>query len=210
MRNLKRHAFATLSMLAGGSMVLGLMFMMNEFTEPPKKEPPKEAAEFKVEKAPPKPQQRKPEPQRRQVKTSSAPRAPAPDLGSSLSGVDFALPGIGAADFGRLGEKLIGDTSKKTVMTADVVDKPPTPRQRVQPEFPEKARQRGVEGYVTMRVKITAGGDVQSVRVVEARPPGVFEEAAIASIKQWQFTPAMYQGDPVDTLVTQTLRFELN
>jgi protein TonB len=210
-RSVKRHAAALLSMAIGGSAVLGLVYMMNEFTEPPKKEEKAQTAAFKVEKK--KPPKRKPKPKRtkrRQVKTSTAPRAPMPDLGSALSGVSFDLPGIEAADFGKIGEKLIGDTSKKTPMTADVVDEPPKPRQRVQPEFPERARQRGISGYVTLRIKVGADGNVETVRVVEANPPGIFEEPAIASIKRWQFSPALYQGDPVEVWANQTLRFELN
>jgi periplasmic protein TonB len=211
MKRAKQHLFATCSMIGGGSLVLGIVFAMNAFSEPPPEGAKAPAADFHVEKqTPPKPPPRKKEPERRAVKPSSAPRAPAPDLGSALSGVSFDLPGMQTADLGRLGEKLLGDTSKKTVMTADVVDTPPTPSQRVQPEFPEKARQRGIQGYVTLKVKIRTDGSVDAVRVVDASPRGVFEEPAIASIKRWQFKPGIYQGDPVEVWVNQTMRFELN
>jgi len=211
MKHLKRHLYATVSMAMGGSAVLALVFMMNEFSQPPKQEEKQKSASFKVEqKKPPKKEQRRQKPQRKQVRTSSAPPAPMPDLGSSLSGVDFQLPGFESADFGKLGDKLIGDTSKKTAMTADVVDTPPRPSQRVQPEFPERARQRGISGYVTLKIKISAEGTVDTVRVIDANPRGIFEEPAIASIKRWQFSPALYQGDPVEVWADQTLRFELN
>jgi protein TonB len=124
--------------------------------------------------------------------------------------VSFNLPSMEGIGFERLGDKLIGDTSKKTVMTADVVDTPPTPSHRVQPEFPERARRSGIQGFVTLRIKIRADGSVDTVQVVEASPAGVFEEPAIASIKRWQFKPGIYQGDPVDVWANQTLRFELN
>lgn len=211
MKSLKQHAVASLSMVGGGSLVLGLVFLMNAYSEPPPPEQQLATTAFEVEKAkPPKPPQRKQEPQRRSVKASTAPRAPAPEIGTPLAGVSFDLPGMEGSGFDRLGDKLIGDTSKKTAMTADAVDTPPTPSHRVQPDFPERARQSGIQGFVTLRIKIRADGSVDTVQVVESSPRGVFEEPAIASIKRWQFRPGIYQGDPVDVWANQTLRFELN
>ena len=211
MKQIKQHCIAALSMLGGGSLVFGLIFVMNAYSEPPPPEAKLESTAFEVEKrTPPKPRQQRRETQRRTVKTSAAPRAPAPDVGTALSGVSFNLPGMEGIGFDRLGDKLIGDTSKKTAMTADVVDTPPTPSHRVQPDFPERARRGGIQGYVTLRIMIRADGSVDTVQVVDASPAGVFEEPAIASIKRWQFKPGIYQGDAVDVWANQTLRFELN
>jgi len=34
-------------------------------------------------------------------------------------------------------------------------------------------------------------------------------EAAIEAVKQWQYEPAMYNGRPVEVLITVTMRFTL-
>lgn len=209
MRELKRHLFGVASMVLGGSTALASVFAMNTFAPAPPAEEKTQSAEFKVEKQKPPPKQR-PKPQkRREVKTTSAARAPAPNLASVIGGVDFALPGFASADFGGVSDKLLGDTSKHTTMTAESVDTKPQPRHRAEPEYPAKARQRGIKGHVVVRVKVNADGRAGSARVVEAKPPGVFEESALAAVKQWEFSPGIYQGSPVDVWVNLPIRFEL-
>lgn len=210
-RQMNKHLFSVASMLVGGAGVLGLVFVMNELNEPPKQENDKKQAAFKVEqKTPPKKPKAKPKRRRRAVKTSTSPPAPMPNLLSSLSGVNFDLPAFQATDFAGATEKLLGDTSKETVMTADTVDEKPKPRRRVAPPYPEKARQRGIEGHVTLKVKITTSGAVERVRVVDAEPKGVFEESAVDTVKQWQFAPAMYEGKPVEVWVDLPMRFTIS
>ncbi len=206
-----RHVSALASMLLGSSLVLGLVLAMNEAVSPPKAVEGTATADFTVHKAPPpnKPRPEKPRPVKERRATTSS-RAPLPDLATTVGGVDFDLPGIETGTLGAMARDVLGDANRKTAMTADSVDEPPKARSRVQPEYPDRARERGVQGYVTLKLKVSASGDVQAVRVVEASPQGVFENSAIASVKQWQFEPGMYQGAPVETWVNQTLRFQLN
>jgi protein TonB len=211
MKEIKRIPLAAFVMLCGGYVILSVVVRMNQ--DAPEQPPAEKRDEiaFKVEKKKPPPRKREqPQRQNKQVKASNAPRAPMPDLASAISGVDFQLPGFESASFSDLNDKLLGDTSKQATMTADAVDDPPKPRTRVPPSYPDKARQRGITGYVTLKLKVTSNGTVDSVRVVEASPRGIFEESAIASIKQWDFAPALYQGSPVDIWINQTLRYELN
>ena len=206
-----RHASAVASMLVGTALVLGLVLAMNAAVSPPKPVEGTATADFTVQKAPP-PKKPRPEKPRtaKERKTSASPRAPLPELATAVGGVDFDLPGIETGGLGAMAQDVLGDANRKTAMTADAVDEPPKARSRVQPEYPGQARERGVQGYVTLKLKVSASGDVQTVRVVEASPRGVFESSAIASVKQWQFDPGMYQGAPVETWVNQTLRFQLN
>ena len=207
---LSRHVMALGSMALGTLAVLGLVVAMNSAVEPPKADLVKAATEFAVDKQPPK-KQKAPKPKKtKRVKSASAPRAPLPDLGTAVGGVDFDLPGVAGVDLGNVDESLLSDANRNSAMTADAVDDPPKPRHRVQPNYPDRARERGIEGYVTLKLKVSAGGDVASVRVVKASPKGVFEQVAMASIRQWQFDPGMYEGQPVETWVNQTVRFRLN
>jgi len=206
-----RHAFAVGTMLAGTALVLWLVVVMNDAVQPPKAEPMQSTATFDTDNKPPprKQHEEKPRPTR-QVKTSSAAKAPLPNLATAVGGVDFDLPGIDTADVGPAHGEILGQANQTTAMTADAVDEAPKPRERVQPAYPDKARERGIEGYVTLKLKVSASGDVAVARVVDAKPRGVFESAALEAVRRWQFDPGMYQGAPVETWVNQTLRFELN
>lgn len=76
--------------------------------------------------------------------------------------------------------------------------------------YPPAAKAEGIEGHVVIRYDVTAQGAVTDPEVVEAVPEGVFEEAALASIVQWRFRPAMEGGKAVQTSgVVSTLRFRL-
>ena len=54
------------------------------------------------------------------------------------------------------------------------------------PIYPSRAWESDKEGQVTVRVVITPGGDVGSVQIMEALPPGGFEDATVTAVKQWR------------------------
>lgn len=58
---------------------------------------------------------------------------------------------------------------------------------KVAPDYPVDALRSGTEGYVDLEVSIAAGGSVQQVSVVSAKPARVFERSAVAAVKKWQF-----------------------
>ena len=122
----RRHLVAGASMAVGTVLVLGLVVAMNSAVTAPKA-PPKEAvAQFEVHKPPPPKKQHKPRPKRtRKLKSTSAPRAPLPNLATAVGGVSFFLPGIEAANLGGPPQQLLQNASKYTAMTADAVDEPP-------------------------------------------------------------------------------------
>ena len=95
-------------------------------------------------------------------------------------------------------------------MTEDSVDSAPVLTTRTRAPYPSRARSKGIEGYVTISMLVGADGRVSDVRVLEAQPMGVFDEAALGTVKGWQFSPATYEGRPVSIRVTQTVRFELS
>lgn len=62
--------------------------------------------------------------------------------------------------------------------------------------YPPQARAQGVEGHVVVRYDVDAEGRVQNARVVDARPPDVFDEAALQAVSRWRFRPARQEGEP--------------
>lgn len=209
--SLGKQALAFGSMIVGTALVLGLVLAMNSALEPPKAELVKAATDFTVEKKPPPTKTKAPKPKEaKKVKSSSAPRAPLPNLGSAVGGVEFDLPGVEGVDLGAMSQSLLGDANRETAMTSDAVDEPAKPIGQIAPEYPDRARERGVEGYVKMRAKVTSSGSVTAVRVVEANPKGIFDQSAVAALRQMTFEPALYQGRPTETLVDLTVNFRLN
>lgn len=68
---------------------------------------------------------------------------------------------------------------------------------RIEPAYPEEARRGNLEGSLKLMVKIDELGRVLSAEVVEARPAGVFDRAALDAFRQARFHPAIKDGRPV-------------
>lgn len=84
-----------------------------------------------------------------------------------------------------------------------------TPIRRIAPTYPIEARRQKLEGWVRVEFTVREDGSVEDITVKGAQPPGVFEQAAIAAIGEWLFSPATENGKPVRKRAAQTLRFEL-
>ncbi len=65
---------------------------------------------------------------------------------------------------------------------------------RVAPDYPQRARTRGIEGYVDLSFDITATGRTDNIRIVDAQPAGVFERASIRALSKWKYKPPVENG----------------
>lgn len=79
-----------------------------------------------------------------------------------------------------------------------------------QPEFPDKARQNSIEGWVTVSYVIGRDGRVSNVDIVAAQPRNVFESAVRRAVRSWRFEPMTVDGTTVEQKKTQTIRFSLS
>lgn len=77
----------------------------------------------------------------------------------------------------------------------------------VSPEYPAIARAARQEGIVILESVIDVDGRVESVRVLKGYP--LLNEAAVAAVKQWRFTPALLNNKPVPVVMTVTVMFKL-
>jgi protein TonB len=80
----------------------------------------------------------------------------------------------------------------------------PNPIYRASPAYPAGARAGKVQGAVVVSYSVSPSGAVTNVRVVSASPPGVFNGATIAAVRQWRFKPSPQGGTR-----TTTVRFKL-
>lgn len=83
------------------------------------------------------------------------------------------------------------------------------PLVRQNPVYPEKAKRRKIEGYVTARLAINPEGTVDDVEIIDAQPRGVFEREARRALFRYKFKPKMEDGKPVGQIATQTIEFNL-
>ncbi len=98
----------------------------------------------------------------------------------------------------------------KMNLTAGGSDRASAPLVRVNPDYPRRALERGIEGWVHVRFTITAAGTVKDLVVVDAEPKGVFDEAASKAVLRWRYSPRVENGVAVERVGEQTLiRFKL-
>jgi protein TonB len=69
---------------------------------------------------------------------------------------------------------------------------------KVAPIYPRRALERGTEGYVVLEYTVTKQGTVRNPIVIEAKPPNVFERAAIKSALRYKYKPRVEDGEPVE------------
>ncbi|MDL2216186.1 energy transducer TonB [Desulfovibrio sp. OttesenSCG-928-M14] len=89
------------------------------------------------------------------------------------------------------------------------VDSKPRVLSRSKVKYPEMARKHKISGHVLLRFYLDEQGGLSGLQVVKAEPPGVFEDAALASVKEWRFAPAMKDGRPVPYWVELPMPFIL-
>lgn len=77
-------------------------------------------------------------------------------------------------------------------------------------QYPYLARRDNIEGWVTLRFVVDIDGSVRKVEAVAAEPVGIFEEAALKAVERYKFKPAIKNGDAVNCLMTQRIRFDLD
>ena len=75
------------------------------------------------------------------------------------------------------------------------------------PDYPDIARQAGVEGDVTLRVVIGKDGAVADVVPISGEP--VLARAAVEAVERWRYAPVLVGGRPIGVVTTVTLAFRL-
>jgi TonB family protein len=85
--------------------------------------------------------------------------------------------------------------------------RPPTKIKDVRPVYPPEAHAARARGVVILEIAIDTEGNVRSARVLRSIP--IFDDAAIAAVEQWKFTPTLLNGAPVPVIMTVTVNFTL-
>lgn len=81
---------------------------------------------------------------------------------------------------------------------------------RIEPDYPQRAASRGIEGWVKVQYTVTGTGSVTDVRVVESSPSGIFDDVSVKAVTRWRYKPKVENAVAVERIGMQTiLRFNL-
>jgi periplasmic protein TonB len=79
---------------------------------------------------------------------------------------------------------------------------------KVQPEYPEEAKEKGIAGTVRLHVIIARDGSVGQIELISGHP--LLAKSAIEAVRQWKYRSTLLNGDPVEVDTTIDVIFSLN
>jgi protein TonB len=85
----------------------------------------------------------------------------------------------------------------------------PLYRQNPAPAYPRKARRRGYEGIVMLKVLVDENGRVDDLMVLESSGHPILDRTALASVRKWLFEPGTEGGIKKKMWVKVPIRFDL-
>lgn len=89
-------------------------------------------------------------------------------------------------------------------------DELPQAVREFKPEYPDLAREAGVEGLVIVHALIGKDGSVIRAEVDEKRSVPLLDETALSAALKWKFTPALSNGHPVVVWYAIPFKFVLH
>ena len=94
---------------------------------------------------------------------------------------------------------------KETVLSEAI----PLYRENPPPAYPVLARKRGYEGTVILEVLVNKNGRGTDLKIHHSSGYAVLDEAALATVKDWQFQPGKRGETAIDMWVRVPIRFNL-
>jgi len=84
------------------------------------------------------------------------------------------------------------------------------PLVNIQPTYPTRAAQRGIEGWAQVSFTVTETGGVRDVIVVDAEPAGMFDQSSVRAAERFRFQPRVVNAQPVEVPNVQyVFRYQL-
>jgi protein TonB len=77
------------------------------------------------------------------------------------------------------------------------------------PQYPELARQAGIEGQAVVKALVDVDGSIMAVQILKSSGNQILDEAALAAAKKATFTPAKQRDTFVRVWVSIPMRFRL-
>jgi TonB family protein len=104
-------------------------------------------------------------------------------------------------------EARVGGVVGGVIQTGDF-EKPPKLIKKVEPVYPEEARQEGIQGVVLLEATTDKEGNVVKVEVLKSES-SLLNQPAVDALRQWKYEPVYKDGEPVGITFTVTVTFKL-
>ncbi|HEU4624981.1 MAG TPA: TonB family protein [Steroidobacteraceae bacterium] len=118
---------------------------------------------------------------------------------------DIGIDASGTASIEREITAAQANAARNEVVTAKLL----TRTRYSPPEYPETARARGAQGWVDIIFTVRTDGSVGDVTVAGAEPAGIFEQAAMASVRKWRYQPVVRDGKPIEQRAKVRISFAM-
>ena len=212
MTDLTRSSAALLGALIITALLVLCMPVLLRFSAPVKKERFGEAVKLADYRKPP-----PPPPKKEEIKKDVKPKEQTqPKLKSFMPKLDLDTSALAKAPFqfdlglSTGGEGGMGLSLGTGIFDESRVDAKPVALFRTKPVYPSAAMAKNITGVVRFKMLVDADGMVKTVEIIDAQPPGIFEEATITAVQQWRFQPAKVKGTPVACWCRSSIKYELD
>ena len=153
-----------------------------------------------------KPMKRHEKPKQKQVK--QPPVAPKLDITQSESRNDIYLPTgvktIKNLELAELSLNKIGMPDGSMISNGDLVQ-----MFTIAPVYPADALRNKTEGWVKVEFIVNEFGEVGHIKIIDAQPRGVFENATKRALRKSKFKPLMVDGISKSQTAVQVIEFKL-
>ena len=78
---------------------------------------------------------------------------------------------------------------------------------RVDPIYPQAAKDAHVSGMVIVEIVVDEGGNIADAKIVRSVP--MLDAAALDAVRQWQYTPTLLNGNPVKVAMSVNVTFSV-
>ena len=127
--------------------------------------------------------------------------------GSSVGVPDGMEDGVEGGQVGGVPDGVVGGVIGGTGDIVSDYDQPPRLIRQMRPEYPQGAFIKKIEGTVEVEFIIDVDGHVRRAWIVRSVP--LLDAAAIRTVLQWVFTPAVKYGRPVATKARAPVEFRI-
>src|SRR6202522_949272 len=79
---------------------------------------------------------------------------------------------------------------------------------KVQPNYPQLAKQARIQGQVVLQAEISKDGTIQNLQLISGHP--MLAPAAIEAVKQWRYKPYLLNREPVAVETQVVVNFSLS
>jgi protein TonB len=77
----------------------------------------------------------------------------------------------------------------------------------VAPEYPQRALERNLEGWVDVEFTVGTDGKTRNVSVTAASHEAFFRREATDAVSKWQFEPRVFMGRAIEQTAYTRMRF---